>query len=93
MVARSSFKGFYFCDNTFKAVLRQAVENKSTVSHYFQRASTLPNVLALVVPRVESGKIFKRFVARPLSATHKAGGFTFTRKPYVFPSKKRGRLK
>lgn len=58
-----------------------------------QRASTLPNVLALIVPKVESGKTLKRFVARPLSATRKVGGFLFTRKPYVFPSRKGRRVK
>lgn len=68
-------------------------EASDVVSHYMHRATTLPNILMFIVPRVESGKTRKRFVARPLSATHKVGGFLFTRKPYVFPSRKGRRLK
>lgn len=92
-MSRSSTKGFYFCDNTFKAVFKQYATNLAAVSHYMQRGSTLPNTLVLVVPQVETGKARKRFIARPTSSTHKVGGFLFTRKPYVFPNrKKRGIL-
>ena len=54
-MARSSSKGFYFCKNTFRVIFKQHAENLDIVSHYMRRASTIPNVLALIVPRVESG--------------------------------------
>lgn len=72
---------------------KQHAENTDIVSHYMRRATTIPNTLSLIVPKVESGKTRKRFVARPLTATHKVGGFIFTRKPYVFPSRKVRRIK
>lgn len=63
------------------------------VSHYFSRSATIPNALGFIVPRVAGGRGCKRFIARPLTAARKTGGFVFTRKPYVFPSRKRGRVK
>ena len=74
-------------------LFKQRAENLDVVSHYLRRASTIPNALVFLVPKVESGKTRKRFVARPLSATRKVGGFIFTKKPFVFPSRKTRRVK
>jgi methionine aminopeptidase len=57
------------------------------------RASTVPNDLALIAPAIEGGTSRRFIVLRALAASHKVGEFSMTRKPFVFPYKKRKRLK
>lgn len=91
-MARSAYKGFFFCNKTLKVAYQQKSQTKPILRYTLLRSSDIPNIFANVVGRTHAGRGPIKFIMRATSATRKAGSFLFNRKPFVFPNKKRRKV-
>jgi hypothetical protein len=87
-LSRSSFKGYWYCRNTFKQVYFLSSTKISAVSFFLHRNSNVPNYLTGFITKVESGLLNKKKKLSKLTAGFKNGQFVFTRKPCFYPFKK-----
>lgn len=64
-----------------------SVEEKKVF--FAKRGSTIPNFFNRLVIRIQSGLFRKKKYVRSLMSTFKLGQYSFTRKPYFYPFKKK----
>lgn len=87
-MARSSYKGYWYCRSTVKQVYKNYTNRFKRLSFYLKRSTNIPNCLHKFIIRVESGLYNKKKILSKLMLTMKGGQFSFTRKPYFYPFKK-----
>jgi len=93
-LARSSFKGYWYCRNTVNIIYKQFSSSLKKKKVFFaKRNSSVPNFFNNLVIRIQSGLFRKKKYIRPLMASFKLGQYSFTRKPYFYPFKKRNKKK
>jgi ribosomal protein S19 len=87
-LARSSYKGYWYCRRTVKQVFLNIIQRIKKPSFYLKRNTNIPNYLLPFTIRVESGLFNKKKILSNFMLGLKGGQFSFTRKPYFYPFKK-----
>lgn len=88
-MSRSVWKGFFFCKNIKKKTIDLLLQKKKNISFFFFRNSTFLDKQHTFNFKVHNGKCLKKQTNISLICSKKAGEFSFTRKPYFFPIKKK----
>jgi len=96
-MARSRWKLAYFSDSTWRKIFfiknnfYLGIRNKN---HYiYERSSFIPSCFKFKTIKIHKGRLARRLHIVPDMFTHKFGEFSFTRKPYHFPLKKKRKKK
>lgn len=92
-MARSSYKGYYYCRRTIKQTYLKINKITKKLSFYLKRSTNIPNILLPSIIRVESGLFNKKKILTSFMLCLKGGQFSFTRKPYFYPFKKKNKKK
>lgn len=89
-MARSRWKLIYFSNSIWKKIF--LVKRRSFKKYYktvYERSSYVPKCFKYLYIRVYNGRTFRKMWAMPYLNGFKFGEFSFTRKPYHFPLKKK----
>jgi hypothetical protein len=92
-MSRSSYKGLFFCNKTIAVAYKNCLERRATQKYKVSRSTNIPNTFVNFIGVIPAGRGLIRFPMRPTTAARKAGIFAFNRKPFVFPVKKRRKVK
>lgn len=92
-MARPSYKGPYFSPRVVKLLRGRALIESWRRLVRLERAATLPNALGGLAPTITGGARPLTLLTNRLASMRKVGEFSFTRKPFVYPYKKRKRIK
>jgi len=92
-MARSRWKLVYFSSKVWRFFLKKNKKNKKTLKnlYLFDRSSTLPTSLINTNVFIHKGNSFKTLLFKKYFFGKKMGEFSFTKKPFFFPLKKKKR--
>lgn len=89
-MARSRWKFLYFSNSVWKKIF--LVKRRSFRRYYktiYERSSNVPKCFKFLFIKIHKGNVFRKLWSAPYLEGFKFGEFSFTRKPYHFPLKKK----
>lgn len=87
-MARSRWKLIYFSKSIWRKISIINKNKKMRRRITFDRSSSIPNCYISKLCRIHKGRRGRNLLINFLMVGKKFGEFSFTRKPYHFPSKK-----
>jgi ribosomal protein S19 len=88
-LSRSSWKGTFVCRQTRKNLIKIILLKKKYYTFFFYRNTTLISYFKRYSLKVHTGKKLKKNYITKLHSLRKVGEFSFTRKPFFYPLKKK----
>lgn len=94
-MARSRWKLNYFSNSIWRKITRIYKVNKFRKKKIcYDRSSVIPRIFCNLSMRIHKGKRFRPLVINRYMVGYKIGEFSFTRKPFHYPvRKKKGKKK
>lgn len=88
-MARSRWKLKYFSNSVWRKIVGLKKNKKLKRRYFYDRSSTIPDCFFACLMRIHKGKKIRKILVEEKIIGKKFGEFSFTRKPFYFPSKKK----
>lgn len=87
-MARSRWKLSYFSSSVWRKIIGLKKNKRLKRRIFYDRASTIPDCFFAHLIRIHKGKRNRKLIIDNKNIGKKFGEFSYTRKPFYFPTKK-----